>query len=69
MVNIFFQTFQFSLVQLAAGADSKDSNLAAVRRYCPSIQTDFWRCMNKTLNGKFDSCSTYRYKFRALLEK
>lgn len=44
--------FQFSLVQLAADGDSKDSNLADVRRYCPSMQTDFWSCMNKTLNGK-----------------
>ncbi len=45
--------FQFSLVQLAADPDNKDSNLGDVRRFCPSIQTDFWKCMNKTLNGKF----------------
>ncbi|KAG4072634.1 hypothetical protein HA402_004723 [Bradysia odoriphaga] len=42
---------KFSLVQLAADGDSKDSNLADVRRYCPSMQTDFWNCMNKTLTA------------------
>lgn len=56
MLNVlqvfFFYYFQFSLVQLAADADSKDSKLADVRRYCPSIQIDFWDCMNRTLNGK-----------------
>lgn len=50
---MFFFYFQFSLVHFAADADNKDSKLADVRRFCPSIQTDFWNCMNNTLSGKF----------------
>lgn len=56
MLNVFFVSlisFKFSLVQLAADTENKDAKLADVRRFCPSIQTDFWNCMNKTINGKF----------------
>ena len=55
--------FQFSLVQLAADGDSKESNLADVRRYCPSMQTDFWSCMNKTLSGR--SMSIFMNTFKS----
>lgn len=41
-------------MQLATTSlNGKDAGLTELRRNCPSVQTDFWQCMNRTLHGKF----------------
>lgn len=46
--------FQISLIHLAANVNSKDFKLVELRKLCPTAgQTGFWKCMNRTLSGKY----------------
>lgn len=53
MLIFFYFFIQLLLVQLATTEfDGKDIGLSDLKRNCPSIQNDFWQCMNRTLQGK-----------------
>lgn len=53
MIRFFFSVFQLSFAHLASNFSTKDVKVAELKRNCPSMQTDFWDCMNHTFNGKF----------------
>lgn len=46
----FFFLFQLSLVQLTSSS-IKEARIQNLRKFCPDIQTDFWTCMNHTLDS------------------
>lgn len=60
--NIFTYYFlccllQLSLVQLASTDNANGRSLRLeLKKYCPSMQTSFWSCMNLTLEGKICLC-------------
>ncbi|GAB0089452.1 AGAP012576-PA [Sergentomyia squamirostris] len=42
---------ELSLVHLAVDINVKDSRLGDIKRFCPPSLTDFWKCMNITLQA------------------
>lgn len=49
----FHAISQLSLVNLATNFNGKEVRIADVKRNCPSIETNFWNCMNHTLRGNY----------------
>lgn len=52
MPTHYFVFLQLSLVQLSPTDTNGRGMRLELKKYCPSMQLEFWSCMNKTLEGK-----------------